>query len=284
MRTTMNLGLTLVALAASGCMMNGTSRTATGQLYTSGNPTYDTFFHDVHQQQVDAAGWGDDKKGAHRSLVAALELTPDAPDVTLVQATHEAASKVAKLPGSVKLDVDGTTAHVVASGGASDGGALFRAIEDTTHGELERAKRMHAVGPKLDALSNQASVLEGRVKSDFEKNGLNKENEVAGELMSSTDVILKLKSHAESEARESDDFVADLERAVETASEASAAKVVARHDTMKKKRDKGEKADKSDTASPPSKPSTPSGDSSPPPPKPAAPAPKPADTGEVFTP
>jgi hypothetical protein len=282
----MNLGRTLVAcgaLLASACMMNGPSRTATGQLYTSGNPTYDSFFHDVHQQQVDAAGWGDDKKGAHRSLVGVLELTPDAPDVTIVQATHEAASKVAKQPGSVKLDVDGTTAHVVASGGASDGGALFRAIEDTTHGELERGKRLHAVTPKLDALSNQATVLEGRVKADFDKNGVTKENEVAGELMSSTDVILKLKAHAESEAREADDFVADLERALETASEASAAKQVARHASGKKK---GDKSDAS-SASAPTKPSSPTGDQPPPTPK-AAPAtpppPKPADTGEVFTP
>ncbi len=290
MQTTKNLGRTLLAcgalLAAPACMMNAPSRTAAGQLYTSGNATYDSFFRDVHQHQVEAAGWGDDKKGAHRSLVGALELTPDAPDVTIVQATHEAASKVAKQPGSVRLDVDGTTAHVVSSGGASDGGALFRAIEDATHGELERAKRMHAVAPKLDALSTQASVLEGRVKSDFEKNGINKENEVAGELMSSTDVIRNLKARAESEARECDDFVADLERAVETASEASAAKQVARRAPKKKgdKPEKSEKADKSDKAD---KPAPSSADSSPPTPKPAAPPPpppKPADTGEVFTP
>ena len=74
-RRVMNLGRTILAcgalLAAPACMMNGPSRTAQGQPYTSGNPTYDTFFHDVHQQQVDAAGWGDDKKGAHRAFVSA---------------------------------------------------------------------------------------------------------------------------------------------------------------------------------------------------------------------
>ena len=102
MRRAMNLGraiLTCGALfGAPACMMTGGSHMAQGQLYASGNPAYDTFFHDVHQQQVEAASWGDDKKGAHRALVSALELTPDAPDVTIVQATHEGASKVAKQP------------------------------------------------------------------------------------------------------------------------------------------------------------------------------------------
>jgi hypothetical protein len=281
----MNLVRALGAFGALGalvcvpaCMLNGPSRTAQGQLYTSGNATYDGFFHDVHQQQVDAASWGDDKKGAHRSLVTTLELTPDAPDVTIVQATHEAASKGAKQPGTLKLEVDGTAAHV--TGGTSDGGSLFRAIEDTAHAELERAKRLHAVTPKLDALSKQATELEDRVKADFDKNGIAKENEVATELLSSADVITKLRSRAEGEARESEDFVADLERALETASEASAAKQVARH---KRRSD-------STVSSAPKPASSPAAESSPPSaPKPAAapppaPAPKPADTGEVFTP
>jgi hypothetical protein len=284
MLTTMNLGRRARVLGGLGalllapaCMMGGPSRTAQGQLYTSGNPTYDTLFHDVHQQQVDAASWSDDKKGAHRSLVSALELTPDAPDVTIVQAAHEGASKVAKQPGSVKLDVDGTAAHVV--GGASDGGALFRAIEDTSHAELERAKRLRALLPKLDALNKQATDLEDHVKADFQKDGLAKQNEVTGELLSTTDVVGKLRTRAEREARESEDFVADLERALETASEASAAKQVAR----RKKR--SEKSDASATSRP-APPPSPSDPATPPAPKaaPPAPAPKPAEPGEVFTP
>src|SRR5579863_4152116 len=132
----MSIGRTFSAcglLLVTSCMLNGPSRVGQGQLYTSGNPNYDAYFRDVHQQQVEAASWGDDKKGAHKSLVSSLELTPDAPDVTIVQAAHETSSKVAKQPGSVHLDIDGTAAKVVASGGAGDGGALFKAIEDTAH-------------------------------------------------------------------------------------------------------------------------------------------------------
>jgi hypothetical protein len=254
-------------------MLNGDSRTAQGQLYTSGNPTYDALFREVHQQQVEAASWGDDKKGSHKSLVTSLELTPDAPDVTIVQAAHESTSKAAKQPGSLHLELDGTTARVVASGGATDGGALFRAIEDTAHQELERAKRLHAVEPKLDALAKQDSDLEARVKTDFAQYGETKANEVAGELMSVHDVISKLRSRAESEARESEDFVADLSRAIETASEDKAARVETRH---KKRREEGSAA---------AKPASQAADQPAAAPKPQQPPPpKPADTGEVFTP
>jgi hypothetical protein len=281
MLPTIRTTLACAALAlAPACMLNPASRTAQGQLYTSGNPTYDAFFRDVHQHQVDAASWGDDKKTAHHALVGALDLTPDAPDVTIVQATHEASSKVAKQAGSVRLDVDGTTAHVVASSG-TDGGALFHAIEDSAHQELERAKRLHGEGPKLDALTKTANDLEGRVKADFDKYGTAKENEVASEILATIDVIAKLRTRADGEARESEDFVADLERALETASEASAQKQVAR----RKKRPAADTA----AASTPSPKPAPVADQSPPPaaarPAPVVPPPpKPADTGEVFTP
>ena len=241
-----------------------------------GEPDYDAFFRDVHQQQVDAASWGDDKKGAHKSLVSSLELTPDAPDVTIVQAAHESSSKVAKQPGSVRLETDGTTAHVVASGGAGDGGALFRAIEDTAHQELERAKRLHSV--EQDRRAREAGAdLETRVKTDFTKYGETKANEVGNELLAVHDVLAKLKSRAESEARESEDFVADLGRALETASEEKAARVETKH------KKKHEEAAPPGTSKPAAQPAE---QAAAPPPKPApAPAPKPADnSGEVFTP
>jgi hypothetical protein len=255
-------------------MLSGESRVAQGQLYTSGNPTYDAFFRDVHQSQVDASSWGDDKKGAHKALVTSLELTPDAPDVTIVQATHESSSKVAKQPGSVRLETDGTTVHVVASGGAGDGGALFHAIEDAAHLELERAKRLHAAEPKLDALAQRGAELETHVKTDFGKYGDTKENEVAGELAAIHDVVAKLKARAESEARESEDFVADLGRALETASEEKAAKAETRH--KRKREEAPATATTKSAATPPDQAAAPA-------PK-APPPPKPADTGEVFTP
>jgi hypothetical protein len=272
-----------VSLLATSCMLGGESRLAQGQLYASGDPTYDAFFRDVHQQQVDEASWGDDKKGAHKSLVASLDLTPDAPDVTIVQVTHESSSKVARQPGSVRLEIDGTTAHVTASGGTGDSGALFHAIEDTAHLELERAKRLRGVEPKLDALTKQGAELETHVKADFSKFGGGKGNDVASELTSAHEILTKLKARAHAEARASEDFVADLGRALVTASEEKTAHA----DSKKKKKREREEAATAANAKPAAPASdAPAAPKAPPPPKPVEkPAEKPAaETGEVFTP
>jgi len=257
-------------------MLNGETRIAHGYTYTSGNATYDAFFRDVHQQQSDAAGWSDERQGAKRALVANLELTAETPDVTIVQTTHESASKVAKVAGSLHLvEEEGAAPHVVATNGAGDGASFFHALEETARLELEIAKHRRAAQPKLDALSKQEADLESRVKADFSQLGGGKETEVSAELAATKDVVAKMKARAEVEARESEDFVADLGRALETASEDKRADP--RRSRPPRKRD--------DATPPPreKKSSSASTPDQPPPPKPA-PAPKPADTGEVFTP
>jgi hypothetical protein len=269
-----------VALFTASCMLNGESRIAQGQLYTSGNPTYDAFFRDVHQQQVVEQGWSDDKKGALKPLLASLDLTADAPDVTVVQRTHESAGKGAKQPGSVRLDVDGTSTRVVAPAGGGDAGPLFHAVEETTRQELDRAKRLREIEPKLDALTKQEADLEARVKTDFSKYGESKANEVTTELVATRDVVAKMKAHAEAAARESEDFVADLGRALETASEEKAPKAESRRARAeareKKKRDENTSSASTKVAAQTS--------DSPPPAKPAPAPAKPAEAGEVFTP
>ena len=294
MPTVRTSSMLVAAALLSACQPYGKSRVANGQLYAAGNPQYDEYFKAVHQQQVDASSWGDDRKSAHRALVASLDLTPDAPDVTLVQATHEAASKTAKQAGSLRLDVDGTSAHVVASGVTGDG-LLFRAIEETSHAELERARRLHGVEPRIDALAKDGRELSGHAQADFKTRGVGKQTEVTSELSSSIDVLATLKRRAEREARESEDFVADLERALETASEERATKQREREKkktTGDKDKDKPEQKkkdrDKDCYYEEPSKPPAPKpavASEPAPPPKPAPPPPpKPADTGEVFTP
>src|SRR5260221_13710106 len=101
------------ALVMTSCFATGPSRVAQGQLYVAGSSRYDAYFHDVHGAQIDASSWGDDKKSSHKALVAALDLTPDAPDITIVQAAHERASKFAPHAGALRLELTGTDARVI---------------------------------------------------------------------------------------------------------------------------------------------------------------------------
>jgi hypothetical protein len=290
MATKMRLNLPdgLVRMVAAGClacvlpscMLNGESRIAQGQLYTSGNPSYDAFFRDVHQQQRVEASWDDDKKDAKKPLLTTLDLTAETPDVTIVQMTHESASKGAKQPGSVRLDVDGAAPRVVAAGGGGDASALFHAVEETARQELDRAKRLRAIAPKLDALTKQEADLEGRVKTDFTKYGETKLNEVATELAATRDVVAKMKAHAEAEARESEDFVADLGRGLETAAEEKVPRTEGRRAREPRERKKREESASSGST----KATAQAAESPPPAAKPAPPPAKPAEPGEVFTP
>src|SRR5262249_33039248 len=95
----------LVGAAATVACDIQSSKVAQGQLYLSGEERYDAYFKDVHAIQVWAAQWPDDKKATRRPLLNTLDLTPDAPDVTIIQATHEKVSTLVKDGGgSAKLE------------------------------------------------------------------------------------------------------------------------------------------------------------------------------------
>lgn len=267
-------GVALLLLSSASCVY-GPAKVAQGQLFRTGNPEFDAYFADVHQQQADAATWDDEEKAARKPLATSLELTPDAPDVSLVQGAYEASTRVAKQPGSVRLDVDGTTVHVSTNSGASDS-AVFKGVEESSHLQLERAKRLHALESKYDGLVSKGNDLTGKVKDAFRKYGPSRENEVTAELNAAIAAVAALKTREQSEARGSEDFVSDLERALETASEEKAVKVAKR---TRKRRDDSSPA----RVNVASKPAAPSSDPAPAAAKPAAPA-KPADPGEVFTP
>ena len=267
-------GAALLLLSSASCVY-GPAKVAQGQLYRTGNPEYDAYFQDVHQQQADAATWDDEEKAARKPLATTLELTPDAPDVSLVQGAYEASTRVAKQPGSVRLDVDGTNVHVSTNSGATDS-VVFKGVEDSSHLALERAKRLHALESKYDGLVSKGNDLSAKVKDAFGKYGPSRENEVTAELNAAIAAVAQLKTREQSEARGSEDFVSDLERALETASEEKAVKVAKR---ARKRRDDSSPG----RVNVASKPAAPSSDPAPAAAKPATP-PKPAEPGEVFTP
>jgi hypothetical protein len=292
--------LLLVALAAgtNACeMQNG--KVAQGQLYLSGEQRFDAYFRDVHGIQVWAAQWPDDKKATRRPLMSILDLTPDAADVTIVQATHEKVAFLLKDGGTAKLETFVDEAHVTTTGPAHADPSLFHSIEDTANGELQRAKKLNAMLPKIDELSKLGQSLEPHVTETFAKRAPGKVTEVKGELNASVVVLGQTMTKARRAIRECDDFVSDLQRAVGAVSEHR------NKDEPALKLDKNDKPDKSDKPDKPEKPGAkpPKHDVPPPPPKappvakkddtpkkadtpPAAPAPppKPKQEGEVFNP
>lgn len=218
----MNRPLLLVAMSAllvfCNLFGNTPSKVRSGQLYEPGAPDYDAYFKELHLLQVAAAGWDDDKKASRRPLVDALKIDGDSADVSISQATHERLVGIAHLVGATHLEVKNDEPHVVA---ANDSRVdpptreLFRAIEQVTKSELERAKAMRQIPPKIDALTKTGRELQPRVQPDFARRGGDVATEVRQELDASLEVMSTISTSSRSSARAAEDFVADLQRAVQ---------------------------------------------------------------------
>jgi hypothetical protein len=239
--------LATFALGGVACDLQPQGKVAQGQLYLSGEARYDAYFRDVHAIQVWAAQWPDDRKATRKPLVNILDLTPDAADVTIIQATHEKTALLTRDAGNIRLDATVDEAHVVPAGGAKADAALFHAIEDTAGGELGRAKKLNAMLPKMDELAKLGQSLEPHVDESYQRQGPGKASEVKQELSASLTVLGNITTKARRSIRECDDFVSDLQRAVATGDGGQ------HHERRDKVEDKADKVDKPEKADKPDK-------------------------------
>lgn len=197
-------------------MFLGSTKVGQGQRYHADDDRLDPYFDSVHQQQVAATAWPDEKKASRRPLVNALALTPTASDDTLISATRERAKKL----GPAKLDV--TTAHITPSG--SSDGPLFAAVEETVRLELARAHKLKATSDKLEEMAKHGEELKKTADKEFENRGADKADEkkteksreVRRELGASVDAMRSLSRDALKQSRDVQDFLEDLGSALET--------------------------------------------------------------------
>ena len=290
------VGFACIAVLAAACsLLTGPSRVREGALYRTGETQYDAYFKEVHDVQVAASTWNDDKKAARKPIVDALQLTADTSDSTIAQLVHEQVEAAQSSLGTAELKVTGDDVKLV-SGTGSRGSidTLATALEATAKGEIDRAKKMKSLPPRIETLLKTGHDLEPHAKEDFAKVGGQKPFEVKAELTASFDVLGAIATNAKREVRSAESFVADLQRAVALGPAATAAVA-----------DAGAAPAVTATTNPPATPRPPpkpqphpqptsTGQAAlpkpappppadPPPPKPA-PAPKPTSTGEVFNP
>jgi hypothetical protein len=207
----------MFVLVAGCALFNPPSKVKSGQLFETGQAPYDDYFTKVHALQLEAANWPDAKKAARRNLIDELKIATDAPEVTIAQATHERMVAIAHVVGSTRLDLrDDDAKLVLASESRGDASVkdFTKALMGTIDAELKRKKEMHDVPPKCDELAKTGRELEPRVKTDFVKNGGTAMADVHDELQASFDVLEQISTTARLGARETEDFVADMQRAI----------------------------------------------------------------------
>lgn len=289
-------GLVLVvfAIGTSACnLLGGPSKVRNGELFETGEVRYDAYFKEVHDLQMSSAGWVDDRKASRRPLVDTLKLTPEAADVSIVQAAHERINGVARDVGPTKLEIVGEEAHLTAVGASKVDDAtreLFKAIEATARAELLRGKALRTLPPKVDELTKNGRALEPHVREEFAKHGGRVGTDVQDELAASYEVLGSVSRDSRNGAREAEDFVADLQRAVATDPGDSNDKPPPPiPKTAHTPKPSGAAAPRPETPRPetpkppPPKPSEPKAADKPAPPKPAA-KPKPPAAADEFNP
>jgi hypothetical protein len=173
-----------VLFGPTGCEETvASSHVRAGELYVPGEERYDDYFAEVHSQQASADQWADDRKAAHRALVAALKLDGDATDEAIERATR------GSNPASSR--------------------ALQAALEQTVQAETDRAKGLETTATKITDLLKTGHDLEGHISDDFAK-GAHRPAEVKAEMLESFAVLAKLKHRAAHEAKRAEDFIAGL--------------------------------------------------------------------------
>ena len=272
------------ALLASCTLFGQPSRVKQGELVETGDARYDAYFKDVHDMQVTSVGWSDERQAACRPLVDELRLAPDAAGVSIVQEAHERVKAVSHDVGPTKLEVSGDEAHVVAENSAKVDEPtrnLFKLIENCAHTELARSRALKDVPARVDTVVKNGRELEPHIRDDFAKHGGRVAEDVQAEMTASYDALSEISKNARSGAREAEDFVADLQRAVGSSQPAEAAAKEETDEPPKGKKKKSEKTAEKTQDKPADKPAATTTD------KPAdkpKPKPKPAPASEDFNP
>jgi hypothetical protein len=209
--------LILLFLLASCALFEPQSKVRAGTLFQTGQPAYDDYFTKVHALQAEVAGFADDKKAARRGVIDALKIATDSVDVTLLEATHERMVAVAHTVGATRIDLHEDDAKVIL---AAESRAdlptrdFVHAVQAMLDGEMKRKRALRDVPQRCDELAKVGRDLEPRVKDDFFRQGGTMMADVHDEIAASIDVLDQISKTARLERRETEDFIADLGRAV----------------------------------------------------------------------
>ena len=91
---------------------------------------------------------------------------------------------------------------------------FFKMIENCGHTELARSRALKEVPNRVDGIVKNGRSLEPHIRDDFAKHGGRVAEDVQSEMTASFDALSDISKNARSGAREAEDFVADLQRAV----------------------------------------------------------------------
>jgi hypothetical protein len=216
----MRLGIVLsAALWAVACGSKPEPHVARGELYTTGNGTFDDFFSAVRDVREAAKSAPDDAEAARAGLLKALGLNADA---ALEKTLDEAGSRAKKLQEKgVLLHLEiAPEPKLLATRGkvdvGADGEALLKAMEGSVKTSLDTRKKLEVLARRTADLEKRRADLRDQAPEAFKGEPPGKREEILAELDASKAVLADAGEGARSAAGAAARFAVDLVQAVET--------------------------------------------------------------------
>jgi hypothetical protein len=215
------LFLCIALSACEGMGIGGKpSKMSGGELYQAGDAKYDPYLKKVHEEQVAAAEWAEQSKGARKPLTHALNLPPNAGNATILEA-----AKSKKDDAAVKSAAEETA-------------SLERSFIEKQKVNAERLDKLAADGVELKKQATEDRRNMGADKADPEK--VEKKEEIKREVSSAVDIAANLRDDAKKGALEGEKLIDALKKELGIAGDGSA---VAKKDDASPKKDEAPKKD-----------------------------------------
>jgi hypothetical protein len=183
-----------VALAAcEGIGIGGKpSKMSGGELYQAGDPKYDPYLKKVHDEQVAAAEWAEQSKGARKPITRALNLPPTASNSTIIEA-----AKSKKDDAGVKSAAEETA-------------SLERSFIEKQKVNADRLDKLAADGVELKKQATEDRRNMGADKADPDK--VEKKEEIKREVSSAVDIAANLRDDAKKGVTEGERLIESLKK------------------------------------------------------------------------
>ena len=208
------LTATGLVVAATGCSILGSpgpSAVSQGQKYQSGDPTFDEFFSNLHDMQIELGRAPASEKEIREELAKKVKLDEGSSASMLGKKLGKKTEELATAGTGLKMEVDGLDDNddagvkVSVKGKDLDGDAktMVSAMEAAVKSAAKLHVRMKKIKKSLDQATGQILALEATVDGAFRKGGPKKKSEVRKNLDDAKKLIPLMSARAEEVAEAS---------------------------------------------------------------------------------
>lgn len=211
-------------LCATGCMLGGRgpSAVAQGTQFTSGNPTYDEFFTELYEIQVDLGKAQDATRGVRAPLAEAVGAEEDASLVLIAKKVRKKTEKLAedgtglelKLPDEDDEDSK-LSVTVVGKDPDEESAKLVKTIETTAKKLQKLIAKMKRYKKQLEEMPAKISALRVEIDTAF-RTSMSKKSEVKKNLDDAEKLIPLMLQRATQTAKDAETGLSKLADATTT--------------------------------------------------------------------